>query len=446
MSMEPLPAVELEPAGIELVPTQVAPAARPAAQRSLIYLVGSLISGNMLATFFRMVGGLLQARLVSPDTLGLFNAAGLVIGYLPAAQLGVANGLNRELPFFIGKGDRQRVNALAAAAQAWIIINSALAGGLFLLIAAWFLLRGDLPLAAVWATNALVAVYTLYGTYYLQITYRTGSDFARLAFVNVVQNAAALVFLAFVVLWSFYGICLRTFLSTAVAIVLLYYWRPIHVAPKWSLEHLKHLAIIGAPIFGVGVLYSWWIAINSTLVFTYMGKHGMGLYAMVLVVGTTLEIIPNAVGQVLYPRLAEHYGRNDDRRVLFGMATKPLLLATLGMIPVVAVCWWLVGPATQWLLPNYIDAVPAMRWVMLVPLVGCLTPISLIFNVVRRQDLFATSLIIGIAVYAGCLLWFVRDGAALTDFPQAMLVGQTVFTGFCYLLAFRLTHRSPAKS
>ena len=82
----------------------------------MLFLVGSLAVGNYVALGLRMIGGVLQGRFVAPATLGLFAGIGLVMSYAPFLQLGILNGLNRELPYFIGKGDRQRVNELAAAA------------------------------------------------------------------------------------------------------------------------------------------------------------------------------------------------------------------------------------------------------------------------------------------------------------------------------------------
>ena len=108
-------------ADLELIPQDVAgvsppPAAQP---RSMLYLVGALVGGNLAGKLLRMAGGVLQARYAAPQVLGLFNGIGLVLGYAPFLQLGILNGLNRELPYYVGKGDRKRVMELAAAAQAW---------------------------------------------------------------------------------------------------------------------------------------------------------------------------------------------------------------------------------------------------------------------------------------------------------------------------------------
>ena len=77
--------------------TATAPRARP----SFAFLVGSLAGGNIVNFCLRLIGGVLQARFVSPSVLGLFNGIGLVLGYVPFLQLGILNGLNRVISLHI---------------------------------------------------------------------------------------------------------------------------------------------------------------------------------------------------------------------------------------------------------------------------------------------------------------------------------------------------------
>lgn len=388
----------------------------------------------------RMAGGVLQGRLVAPATLGLFNGIGLVLGYAPLLQLGILNGLNRELPYFVGKGDRQRVEELAAAAQAWALLVGGTLCLALLGVASWQWAHGELWKAAGWFTNAVLAVFLFYNTNYLQMTYRTSHDFARLALVGVVESCAGMVLLVLVALLNFYGLCLRALIAGVVSTAFLYYWRPVHVRPRWNVNHLKHLLIIGAPIFGVGLLYSWWVVVNSTLVLKLAGTEGMGLYSMVLVASAALEIIPLAVTQVVYPRMAEQHGRGDTVIELVRITGKPIIITFVGMIPVVTVAWWLVGPAVRFVVPAYAAAVPAMKWSLLLPLVNTFAPVNAIFNVLRRQGLYAIAILLGMAANGVSLMWLIRDGAMLQAFPQAMLIGRMVYMTSCYIAIAHIWH------
>ncbi|MCE5268677.1 MAG: oligosaccharide flippase family protein, partial [Planctomycetaceae bacterium] len=366
-------------------PPVAAPVAAP--QRSMRFLIGSLAGGNMLSSFLNLLGGLVMMRLVAPSTLGLFNGIALVQQYVPFLQLGILNGLNRELPFYIGKGEHHRVRELAAAAQAWALLLGGGSAIVLIGISGWQLLQGNFWLAAGWLTNAIMILLLFYKGWYLQLTYRTSNDFARLAMVSVVESVIAMALLVLVAFFSFYGMCLRIVIAGVVGTALLYYWRPLHVGPRWSFHHLKHLLAIGLPIFIVNQILSLWVPINSTLVLRYTGTEGLGLYSVALMAVTALEILPLAVTAVLYPRLAEQYGRTGKVRGLLDAAWKPIVLTFLGMTLVTAAGWVLVGPVVQILAPKYVDAVPVVQWSLLIPLLTSLAPVSLMFNVVRRQDL-----------------------------------------------------------
>jgi len=293
-------------------------------------------------------------------------------------------------------------------------------------------------MSAGWAANAIMAFVLFYGTCYLQVTYRTSHDFARLAMVQVVQNALGLVLVALVVLMNFYGICLRATIMAITSTAMFYYWRPLRVGPRWNTVHWKHLFVIGAPIFVVGQVYAWWLVINSTLVLAFTGIKGMGLYAMVTTTAGMLELLPSSVSQILYPRMAERFGRTGELNDLLKMAVKPTLFTVAGMILLVAAAWWLADPAVRIVLPRYVEAVPAMQWTMLSAVIESLLPIANVFNVVRRQRAYLAAILIGMSAYGVSLIWLTRGDVALVVFPQAMLIGQTAFALACYAIIFRL--------
>lgn len=403
----------------------------------MINLVGALAGGNAVATTIKMVSGILTARLVEPAVLGLFNGIGLVMGYIPFMHLGVSNGLNRELPYHIGKNEKDRANELAAAAQAWMLIIGLLASMAIMAVAVVKLIYGEYWAAAGWGTHVFLAFLYFYGTCYLQTTFRTSHDFACLALINVIQAIVALIFLVLVWMMSFYGLCLRAILSILITTALLYLWRPLRVAPRWNVKDLKHLLSVGTPIFVVGQVYAWWTVINQTLVLYYTGTHGMGLYTMVTMTTATAGLLPQAMVEVIYPRMAERFGDDNDVGSLFRMAMKPMLMCAAGMALLALAGWWMVGPLVKMVVPKYMDAVPAMQWSLLQPVVMCFAPLNNIFNVVRRQDMFLVAILAGMLAYGASLLFLTRDGAQLAVFPQAMLVGYFVFILASYVF---LTH------
>jgi len=407
----------------------------------MFFLAGALAGGNVIAMALRMVGGVLTARVIEPSALGLFNGIGLALAYAPFLQLGILNGLNRELPYCVGMGDHHRSHELAAAAQAWAIaVGSAVAGAL-LLVAGWFAMRGDWPMAAGWGVTAFSGWLLFYGTFYLEVTYRTGGDFARLALVNVLNGTTALALLVLVWLLKYYGLCLRALAVGIVQLALLWYWRPLPVKARWNTRHMLHLFKIGAPLMGVGQLFAWWGALDSTLVLHFEGVKGLGLYALALMAGSSLNLLPEAVTQVVYPRMAEGHGRGEGLNQLLRRAARPALLLLAGVIPLAALGWIVAPPLVAWIAPKYVEVIPAARWALLVPVVACLSPVLQVFNVVKRQVPYAMAMAVGMGAYVVSLLLLRHFGASLKCFPQAMAIGRLVFVAVCLTILLQLAGR-----
>jgi O-antigen/teichoic acid export membrane protein len=169
----------------------------------------------------------------------------------------------------------------------------------------------------------------------------------------------------------------------------------------------------------------------------------MGLYSMVLIAISALEIVPLAVGQVVYPRMAQDYGRGRTVSDIVRLARKPMLYSAAGMVPVVIVGWLLMPILMKLIIPAYVDAVPAMRWGLILAFLTCFQAVTAAFNVARRQDLYVAAILLGVVTYGGSLLLLVRHGVYLAAFPQSMIVGRLVFVIACYVFIWYLQKRKP---
>jgi O-antigen/teichoic acid export membrane protein len=365
-----------------------------------------------------------------------------VLGYVPFLQLGVLNGLNRELPYYIGKGDREHAHDLTASAQAWALLVGGSVASVLLCVAVWQGMIGKINLAAGWGTFAAGAFFLFYSQNYLQVTYRTRGDFARLTFVNVSASVAGFFLVGLVWLFSFYGLCLRTLGISLVTFALLWRWRPVRVKPKWIKAHLVHLFKIGFPIFVVGQLYAWWFVLNSTLVLKFMDAKALGLFQLSVIVLTTIEMLPGSLGQIAYPRMASDFGQHHSLERLIQIIRRPIILMFLAMIPVVVLGWFAIPLLVNHFLPNYSDGIQAAQWSLVAGLVLSLSPLNNIFNVIKCQRQYAVAILIGMLVYCISLFWLAKEGIYLAVFPQALIFGRTAFLLSSYFFVMKIRSTS----
>lgn len=381
----------------------------------------------MMASALQLISGFLVAKAVDPKTLGHFNGIALILGYLPFLQMGVINGMNREMPFFVGKEDFVRSNSLAACAQAWIVVISAVSFIALLGISFWNMIDRQWYDAAGWLTFAVNGVLMFYGTLYLQTLFRAHHRFSRLAAVNVIQSATGVFLVIAVWFFSFYGLCIRSIGTGFMGLLLLWRWSPIQLRPHFNLPSLLHLVKVGFPIFVVGQVYAWWEILNRTLLLHMMGKESLGLYALSVMCMASLMIIPIAVSQVSYPRITQIYGGSGNRQDLIRYLTKPFLLLVLVMTPVVMISWMALPIVVNGLLPGYKDGISAAQWSVLIPFLASFQIFNNIFNTVGKQHLYLCTILIGITAYGVALIKLTQHEVYLSAFPQAMLIGRIAF-------------------
>ena len=406
--------------------------------KSVLFLTAAVAGGNYYAMAMTLISGVVVGRYVEPAVLGKFGAFGLVLGYIPFLQVGVLNGLNRELPFYIGRGEVDRVKLLAAAGQYWACLIGGLVCSVLMVLSLWSLFCGRFENAAGWGVHAVLAFLLFYNTNYLQMTYRTSHDFARLAISKVFESTTSVLLIVLVVWWGFYGLCVKAFAVAAVSLIILYHWRPIRVWPRWDWFGVKHLCTIGFPIFLVGQINSYWSVIVSTCLLSTLGKTGLGLYAIVTAAATAAETVPLAIGQIVYPRMAQEWGREQSVAGIIRVGYKPVLYSFLGMIPCLILGEYLIEPAINFLIPKYAASIPAVKWSIWLALVYCLQPMNNVFNVVRRQKLYLIAILVGMATTFVSLKLLLAHRVELAVFPQSLLIGKTVFMCVCYLFIFRL--------
>ena len=167
----------------------------------------------------------------------------------------------------------------------------------------------------------------------------------------------------------------------------------------------------------------------------------MGLYSMAVLAGAAITILPTAVSQIVYPKMAEQYGRMENAADLLRIALRPMLLTAAVLVPVVAAAWLLAGPAVRLMIPAYVDAVPAIQWTLPVAIIASFATATNVFNVVRRQRLYLVAILVGIVAYGVSLMWLVRESVVLAAFPQAMLIGQGVYVAVSYAFIWLLLRR-----
>jgi len=382
-------------------------------------------SAQMFSNVVRIISGLLVARFVLPELLGTFNGIGIIMGYLPILQLGIMNGLNRDLPYYFGKGEFERARKYASVTQFWELSLSLLAFSILVFLSVYYFFKSNYLFAAGFFSYALASIHHYFGLNYLQVLFRTNQDFNKLSSITLIISIISLLSVLFVWRWKFYGLCVRSVVTLTTELFLLWKWKPLSVKPKYDFAVLKEINKVGMPIFIVGIIFALWSTIQNTFVLKLGGAEEFGLFQLALMIETSMGVIVYSVSQVVYPKMAFEYGAGKDVKDLLRLSYKPILAIFILLIPSVFIAWIFLPYAVNWLLPKYGNGVEAAQWTMLLLLISIWAVNNNIFNVLKKQGDLLISILLGMVAYT-ITLFFLQsiNGFSLKNFPQAMIVGK----------------------
>ena len=344
-----------------------------------------MASGNLISTGLNMAAGLITARLVSPEIMGKYAGISLFMGYAIFLQGGALNGLNRELPFFIGRKKMDRVFHLIAAAQWWAFVTAAFSFFIFLGVAVYHIFLKDWDSAIGWIANAIGVFITIFSSQYLKTTFRTNNEFKKLTVLEVIKSIINNVGVIFVNYFGFIGICIRSSVVFVTDFSLLWNWRPFRVKSKFSKAHLIHLFKIGIPNFAVGYLDILWTTLNATLILFLAGEKALGLFTIALLTLSTTEILTNSLNQIIYPKLSEKYGAGMTVGDMIRFSLKPGIYIFILMSLVSIVASIILPFAIDLILPKYSEGIGAAIWVLPITIVMSFSTLNHVFIVAKKH-------------------------------------------------------------
>jgi O-antigen/teichoic acid export membrane protein len=397
-----------------------------------------MASGNLISTVLNMAAGLITARLVAPEIMGKYAGISLFMGYAIFLQGGALNGLNRELPFFIGRKKMDRAFHLIAAAQWWAFVTAAFSVFSFMFVAVYYIFLKDWNSAIGWVANAIGVFITIFSSQYLKATFRTNNEFKKLTVVEIIKSIINNIGVIFVNYFGFIGICLRSSFVFVTDISLLWTYRPFRVKSKFSKAHLIHLFKIGIPNFAVGYLDTLWTTLNATLILFMAGEKSLGLFTIALLTMSTTEILTSSLNQIIYPKLSEKFGAGMTVGEMIKFSLKPGIYIFILMTLVSIVAYFILPFAIDLILPKYREGISAAKWMLPITVVMSLSTLNHVFIVAKKQHIYAIAKIAGMLVHIIAVYVLYQISSELTTFSISLLIGKTVFMGLCILFAFLL--------
>lgn len=384
-------------------------------------------SAQVISNLLRMLSGFLVVSFIKPELYGQFTGVGVYMGYMLLGHGGIINGLGRELPYELGRGNDRYAREMASSVYVLSLIISILTSLIFLGFGIGHFISGKYLSGLIFMTYSLIGGLNLLNNQFLPTLYRTNKDFDSLSRQNILLGFCNL--LTVLLVWGFgiYGLMIRGVILALYAFFLLFNNKPYALTLNYDLRHFKKLFKTGLSIFIVGQVNPLWTTIMNNIIFSMGGALNFGLYALSSIVQGAIGIIPGAFSQVIYPRMSIMFGEGKSVSYIIKANIKPLLFQS-GVITVGAIIVALLLPfVIPVLLPKYTEGVTAAQWIVFVPVVQSFGALNNIYNVVKKQQWYFFSLIMGAIIGTLFIYWKVKTiYFQLEFFSQGLLIGYAV--------------------
>lgn len=410
-------------------------------QRLIITRKGDLwiLSAKWLVPVFAMVGGLVAAKNLAPEELGVVQAIMLIPTYVTFLQFGVFNGLNRNLPLFRARKEPEKaqgfVNASAKMAR-WV----ALAGAVVALISVFvFLRRSEDPNYAFVTLFLVPALFFQPLKLHQDTVYRGMREFERLGKNLHIINWWNLLCSASTSVIGITGLALKIGTQSLLGWLLLLKNPPLQEGKEASFREIRELSAVGMPMLISGLIFGWLSVADRTIIATFLTAEDLGYFALAGIAMNALNVFPASINTLLYPRVAHAYGEKGTSRYLRRYIWIGLGLNLALMLPVAIIGWLALPHLVETLLPAYAPGIQAAQVTMIGALAFAYSGPSVIIPILRRNLPSQIAGVVAIGVVWGGGIYAVSAGYGIVGVAIARVVATAAYGLFVVGFVFYLT-------
>ena len=349
-----------------------------------------------------MLFGLVVLKWITPEEMGIWNGVTIASPYISFLQLGLFVALNRELPFLIGKGDKEKAirHVRTAATYANFISGFILIATLITLIYFYILERNQLYLFVILSFGISSASKIIQN--FLTVTFRSSNDFKKLGYIYLSVIPLYFFTILLVYFYSFDGYLIYQVITPLTLVLILFFFRPYKNRPKFFIINFKDLLKTALPFFVINNFHGIAPSFRKIILIEYLGVRALGLFSPALAILLIGRMIPKIMGSYIYPKMSKMYGQSNQKRDLWEINIKSSIFSTFLSIPVVLTIYFLLPLLFEYVFPLYKDAYNATTIILFS--VVLIVP-QMAYNALNSVKAYKTMTVV--VIFNLILYWFV---------------------------------------
>jgi PST family polysaccharide transporter len=283
-----------------------------------IYMFTTSSYFAQLAYFMR---GFLNAHIIGPSMYGLWSALNIIFSFVFCPTLGVLDGMSREIPYSIGKGDYSNADKVRANAFGFSLVASIVASICIVIVSLFFRKAlGLIGIIGILTVSIMIILQNVENFYEMALS--AERRFSLISIANMLFPVACVILtLILVSRWKIYGIYAVGIFGPMAFSLFFYFTTRYKPNLIFDIKESLRLIKIGFPLLILSLVPLVLFTIDKIMILKFLGTTELGYYTLGLLICRTLLYLPGVVGIVVEPRIFYKYSEKgaieDLKKYLF---------------------------------------------------------------------------------------------------------------------------------
>ncbi len=331
--------------------------------------------------------GLFIPNYLGPLKYGILSTLLLILAYSPYLELGLVNGLSREIPYLRGKKQTALTKEYANTTFSFFIGITILAA-IGIIGYATYVRRHYVTelVVGAWLYAIIMIIISLLNLYYTIL--RSENEFSLMSKSQILQSIAyTILALSLVFFIDIYGVFIATLLSNLITFLYVRMRYNAHLRWGFSWQPFKRLLKIGIPMTISAILFVTLTTIDRVVILKFFTTKSLGLYALGRNLGNYILIIPATIATVFAPRIYEEAGYDKGQQNFFRYLEKPNIIIA-GIVAILCGIFYVSLPFGMKLVyPKFIEGLNVAKILVWSTFFISITQISNYIYVAREKQL-----------------------------------------------------------
>lgn len=326
---------------------------------------GIYTASSYIAQLFDIVNGVLIRLFLGPTNMGIWAFLQVIQNYAKHAGLGVSTATARDVPYFLGKGDKEKAVLTQNLVFSFTLMTAlAVACGLCV-FAIWNRSQYSSSIfTGLLVVAGLILAQRIYNLFVVLL--RSYKQFAFAGMLNIGSSLLSL-FLTLLLTWPFqiYGFFAAMILNYLVMISWILWRTPYRFHFYWNLKQLLPLLSLGLSVVLADILRSILMSIDRIMIAKTLGFEQLGHYSVALMASNYLYSLPNMISIIFFPHLQEVFAQRDCAKDLAKYLEIPALCTAYLFPFLIGFVWLSADWFIEAILPQYQAGIPALKYLVL---------------------------------------------------------------------------------